>query len=192
MIKKLFATQLRINMFSGVATTLINTVVLAIGYSVYLHFLDYEKYGVWLILATVLSFAQLGNLGIGQAVTKLVAEEHGKNNIQAIQQYVTSAVAILLASGISVLVIILALGTHIVALFKLSEDNAQLVLWLLPYIGSLSVYVLIVQALNATLSGLGRMDLANYIQSAGRIVAVSIAIFLLYSGRGIESLLFGI
>jgi O-antigen/teichoic acid export membrane protein len=46
-----------------------------------------------------------------------------------------------------------------------------------------------VLALNAVLSGLGRMDLANYIQSAGRVVIVVVAGALLYSGRGIESLL---
>jgi hypothetical protein len=46
---------------------------LAVGYHIYLHLFDYEKYGVWLVLATVLSFAQLGNPSIGQAVMKLVA-----------------------------------------------------------------------------------------------------------------------
>ncbi len=64
MIKKLFSSQLRINMASGFVTTVINLIVLAIAYPVYLHFLGYETYGVWLILATVLTFAQLGNLGI--------------------------------------------------------------------------------------------------------------------------------
>jgi O-antigen/teichoic acid export membrane protein len=55
--------------------TVVNVVVLAIAYPVYLHFLGHEMYGVWLILATVLTFAQLGNLGISPAVMKLVAEE---------------------------------------------------------------------------------------------------------------------
>jgi hypothetical protein len=32
---------------------------------IYLHFLGYEKYGVWLVLATVLTFVQLGNLDMG-------------------------------------------------------------------------------------------------------------------------------
>ena len=63
MIRKLFSSQLRINMVSGVVTTVVNIVVLAIAYPVYLHFLGYEKYGVWLVLATILKFAQLGDLG---------------------------------------------------------------------------------------------------------------------------------
>ena len=45
-----------------------------IAYPVYLGFLGYEKYGLWLTLATVLSFSQLGKLGINHAVIKVVAE----------------------------------------------------------------------------------------------------------------------
>jgi len=178
-------------MFSGMATSVVNVVLLAIAYPIYLHFLGYEKYGVWLVLATVLSFVQLGNLGIGQAVMKLVAEEHGREDIEGIQRYVTTALVLLCLSGSFVLIVVLVFKSQIVAVFKLSDENAQTAFWLLPYIGILSIYVFIVQALNATLSGLGRMDLANYIQSAGRIVTVTTAGSLLYSGRGIESLLIG-
>jgi len=191
MIKKLFGSQLRLNMASGVVATVISTVAMAIAYPIYLHFLDYEIYGLWLVLATVLSFAQLGNLGIDQAIMKLVAEEHGRGDIEGIQRYVTTALALLCLSGTVALILILALKNPIIAAFNLSDENAKVVAWLLPYIGILSIYVFIVQALNATLSGLGRMDLANYTQSIGRIVAVGVAATLLYSGRGIESLLIG-
>ena len=178
-------------MFSGTLVTVVNMAVMAAGYPIYLHFLGYERYGIWLILATVLSFAQLGNLGVDHAVMKLVAEEYGRNNPKTVQQYVTSAIAILVFSGVVILSFIIAYRIKIVALFNLSEENAKTVLWLLPYVGCLSVYVLVVQTLNATLSGLGRMDLANYIQSAGRIVAVATAGSLSYRGHGIESLLIG-
>ncbi len=69
-------------MASGVVVTVINAVAMMAAFPIYLHFLGYEKYSVWLVLATVLSFAQLGNLGIGQAVMKLVAEEYGRDHWQ--------------------------------------------------------------------------------------------------------------
>jgi len=191
MIRKLFSSQLRINMVSGVATAVLNVLVLAVAYPVYLRFLGYERYGVWLVLATVLSFAQLGNLGVGHAVMKLVAEEYGRRDFRAVQEYVVSATAVLAISGAVALAVIIVFRVQIVALFNLSEENSKTALWLLPYVGCLSVYVLIVQALNATLSGLGRMDLANYAQTGGRIVMVSVATFLLAQDRGIESLLLG-
>ena len=178
-------------MASGVVVTVINAVTMMVAFPIYLHFLGYETYGVWLVLATVLSFAQLGNLGIGQAVMKLVAEEHGRGDTEGIQRYVTTALALLCLSGSLVLIAVLVFKTQIIAAFKLSNENAETVSWLLPYIGILSIYVFIVQALNATLSGLGRMDLANYVQSFGRIAAVTVTAVLLYTGRGIESLLIG-
>lgn len=191
MIKKILSSQLYINMTSGVVTTVINAAVLAVAYRAYLDFLGCKTYGVWLVLATVLTLTQLGDLRLGQAVTKLVAEEYGRGDIKAIQQYVSTALALLCVSGTVTLVTILLLKTQIVAAFKLSNEDARLVLWLLPYIGILCIYVLIVQALNATLSGLGRIDLVNWAQSGRQVVAVVTACSLLYSGRGIESLLIG-
>jgi len=104
---------------------------------------------------------------------KLVAEDYGRDDIEGIGRYVTTAFALLCLSGAVALVVILALKEQIITAFKLTGHNAETVSWLLPYIGFLSIYVFVVQALNATLSGLGRMDLANYIQTGGRIVAVA-------------------
>ena len=178
-------------MLSGVAANTINCIVLLAAYPIYLHFLGYEEYGVWLVLATVLSFAQLGDIGISQAVVKLVAEEYGQRNFKRIEQYVATALLILVASGVAMLMIIVPLRRQIVDLFRLSGENAQLAIWLLPFVACLSVYALIVQTIRATLSGLGRMDLVHWMHSAARILAVAIATTLLYTGHGIESLLIG-
>ena len=190
-IRKILSSQLRINMVSGVVTAGLNTMVLAIAYPVYLHFLGWETYGVWVILATVLTFAQLGDIGISQSIIKLVAEGYGRGDIEDIQRYVTTALAMLCLSGALILVIILVLRDPIVDIFKLSNENAKLVSWLLPYISILSVYVLMVQAFNSILSGMGRMDLVNYIQSIGRMLSVVVVTVLLYSGLGVVSLLIG-
>lgn len=178
-------------MASGTITTVINAVTLVVAFPIYLHFLGYDRYGLWLVLTTVLSFAQLGNLGISKAVMKLVAEEYGRGDVEGIQRCVTTALSLLFLSGMIVLGIIMVFKNQIIAAFRLTGENAEMISLLLPYIGCLSIYVFMVQALNAVPSGLGRIDLANYIQSLGRIVAVTIASILLYTGRGIESLLIG-
>jgi len=178
-------------MVSGVVATVINVVVLAIAYPMYLHFLGYETYGVWLILATVLTFAQLGNLEISPAVMKLVAEEQGRGNTQGIQSYVTTALGILLVTGTLALILILFFQNQIISVFKLSGRNALIASQFLPYIAFLSVCVMLVQVLNSTISGLGRMDIANYILSGGRVVTVGTSLILLWLGNGIESLLIG-
>ncbi len=169
----------------------INTAVLAIGYSVYLHFLGYEKYGLWLVLSVVLTFAQLGNLGIGPAVIKLVAEDYGRGDIHGVQRYVTTALTLLCLSGLGVLFLILLFKARIIGAFKLDAGDAEIVSSLVPYVGVLSIYVLNVQVLDATLSGLGRMDLANYTRAAARVIGVSAATTFLCMGYGVVSLLMG-
>ena len=136
-IREALGSQLRRNMTSGMLTTGINMFIILASYPIYLHYLGYEKYGLWLILAVVLSFAQLGNLGINQAIMKLVAEEHGQGNSQGIRSYVTMAWTVLTITGSIALLVIFLFKSQIVVAFKLSGENAELVSWLLPYMGEI-------------------------------------------------------
>lgn len=156
---------------------------------VYLHFLGYEKYGVWLVLTTVMSFSQVGNIGIGSALAKYVAENYAKYDIMSIEHYVTTAIYTLGISGSAVFLAILGFRSQIIFAFNLGSDNSTLALTLLPFIGILTLYSFIVKLIETTLSGLNRMDLAAYYRLAGRITAISTSVALLYSGFGVTSLL---
>ena len=191
MVRRLLSSQLRINMASGVVTTVINTAVMLISYPIYLHYLGYEKLGVWMVLATVLTFVKMCNLGMGPAVTKLVAEEYGRGNTEGIQSYVTTALWTLAVTGCIALVVLIVLAKPIIGLFKLGPENAALAEHFLPYMGILTVYAFLIQILTATLSGLGRMDQANYRDSACRAISLGVTVVLLIFGYGIVSLLIG-
>lgn len=115
-------------MVSGLMMSVMNGIRLIVAYPIYLHFLGYEKYGVWLVLTTILSFAQLGNLGIGHAVMKLVAEEYGRGDIKGIQRYVTTALALLCLSGSFILMGVLLFKVQIISVFKLNDENVQIAL----------------------------------------------------------------
>jgi len=71
LVTQAFGSQLRHNMSSGLIMAVITAAVLFVSYPLYLRFLGYEKYGVWLVLAVVLSFAYMGDLGITPAEAKL-------------------------------------------------------------------------------------------------------------------------
>lgn len=188
--KQVFGSQLRRNMMAGAGVMVINIAIMALSYPIYLHHLGYEKYGVWLVLATVLTFMQMGgNLGLGPAVTKLVAEEYGRQNLRGIQSYVMMALVLLTSSAALCAVVILVFRSQIIRAFKLAGDNAQVASGLLPYVGILCVYAFVVNALSATLSGVGRMDLDGYCRTTGRAITLGVSILLLRIGWGIESLL---
>ncbi|MBF0632767.1 MAG: oligosaccharide flippase family protein [Magnetococcales bacterium] len=187
--RRLLGSRLRINMISTLVTNGLNVIVLALAYPVYLHFLGYELYGVWLSLGVVLVFAQLGDLGIRTTIVKLVAEAQGQKDVAAMGQYVLMALLLLTVSGSFILLLILGLQTHIIRWFRFPDELIATAQWLLPWIGLLSVYVLIVQAFKAIVAGLGRMDLANYIETGGRVVTIILSIALFFLGWKLESLL---
>lgn len=191
MIKKLFSSQLRINMVSGIVMNLLNFLILAATIPICLHYLGAEQYGLWLALSVVLQFAQMGDIGIRQAITKLVAEEYGKADKQAIEGYLSTAIIIVTCVGAVILLFILCFKQQILAMFRFDHESLILANWFLPYIGALSIYLLQVQVCGAALSGLGRIDIYNFIQTASRVVSLVVVATLLWRGLGILSLYFG-
>ncbi|MCP4117810.1 MAG: MATE family efflux transporter [Desulfobacteraceae bacterium] len=187
--KQLFFSQLRLNMLSGAISMGIGIVASAIKYPIYIHFLGYEQYGVWLILSTILTFAQMGLLGIGTAINKLVAEEYGRNNVEAIQAYFITALSMLTVISVPLLGSSIVFKRQIAALMGLQGENLVLVAGLLTYMAIFSIGVLAYQILNSVLAGIGRIDLANYSQSTLQILPLLISIPLLIADKGIVSLL---
>ena len=105
--------------------TAIDTVALMVAYPIYLHFLGFEKYGLWLVLATVMNLARLGHLGFDQAIMKLVAEAYGCRDTKSIQKYVTTSLALLFISGTVALIVILIFKNQIIGVFNLNDENAK-------------------------------------------------------------------
>lgn len=188
-LHKLLSSQLRLNMLSGSTSTVIGVGTSAVKYPLYLHFLGYEHYGAWLLLSTVLTFAQMGLLGIEPAITKLVAEEYEANNSKAVQEYFITALCMLLVTGVVLLAVAVLFKWQIVSLMGLQGSNIPLVGNLLIYMAIFSIGVLAYQVLNSVLSGVGRIDIANYSQTALQILPLFISIPLLMADKGIVSLL---
>ncbi|HWR54807.1 MAG TPA: oligosaccharide flippase family protein [Bryobacteraceae bacterium] len=181
-------SQLRRNTVAGIVMAVGNVLVSALAYRLYLEQLGYEQYGVWLSVAVVLNAAQFGNLGLAPAVTKSVAHEHGKGNPGGIQSYVSTAVIAVGATGVIFAGIVVLFGRSITTLLKLSGPSAAQALHLMPFVAVLSVYILQVEAVNAALLGIGRLDLAMFAQFGSRLLTLVTASLLLTFGYGLPSL----
>jgi O-antigen/teichoic acid export membrane protein len=176
-------------MLSGPVMRGLNVAIVLVSYPAYLHELGFERYGVWLVLSTVLMLSQLGNLGIVQALAKVVAEEYAAGDTLAVRQYSTAALAALAASGLAAFAVTLFLRGPIVQLLGLSGANAVLARQLLPWCGALSAYVFVSDAQTNVLAGLGRMDLMNGLQTLAQAVSVTAGISFLHRGAGVAGLL---
>ena len=177
------SVQLRLNAASGAVGTLVSGCTVLLSYPIYLHYLGYEQLGVWVAMTTILSIAQLANLGLGAAVTKLVAEEFGHRDPIGVRRYVAMATLTLAASGLLVCLAILLLRDPLVALFNLHGNDAALARSILPYVGLITIYYFLVDVAASVLTGLGRMDLGTYARAAGRLFDLAFSILLLANLR---------
>lgn len=161
-------------------------------YPVYLHYLGYAQYGIWLALSTVIVFAQLGELGIGTTVSKLVAEYHEQDRQrELIPAVFMSAIVVMAVIGLAIMLLILAFRPTILNLFAFDDAHIALAAEFLCYIAPLSMLAILVQPFLAVLEGLGRMDYAHYIRTISKFAGFTIAAVLLSAGLGLYSLIAG-
>lgn len=184
-------SQLNRNMGAGSAAALAASFLSFISYPIYLHYLGYHTYGLWLVLGVIASVAQIGNLGIPWALVKLVAEERGRGDWEGIRIYINLAWGIILTVGV-IFVTTVTLSRHsIVQAFKLSGADAAAVYATLPYFAMFSVLVVLFYTLNASLGGLGRMDLSSYNETAAQSLAILISAVLLILGLRLWAMILG-
>ena len=179
-LKRLAGSQLRLNVLSGVLSTTAGFVLSIVKYPIFLNFMSYELYGIWLVLTAVLSFAQLGLSSVSVGIVKLVSEEYGKKKLEDVEKYVATALVILLVLGLLLLALSILFGGVIARSIGISGRNIQLGITYLPFVALLSVYIFMYEIINATLSGLGRIDIANYSQVMIQAIPVVIAVPLFF------------
>jgi O-antigen/teichoic acid export membrane protein len=190
-IRLFFGSQLRRNVLSGIVASSIGCILMLIAYPAYLKSLGYQLYGIWLLLNTITTFAQLGNLGIAQALSRQVSEEIGANNMGAVASCITTALVAMISIGL-VIVLFFSFGCRgLLVVFRLHPSQITSVTPLLPWIGVVSACAMIAEVVSAATCGLGRMDLYNYAQCATQGLGISVSILLLGSGLGLNALLIG-
>lgn len=184
-------SQLKKNVLSGSISSGVDILVTLIAYPFYLKYLGVEQYGLWATVAVVLAFSQIGQLRVDTAIVKYVAGEYGKKNLKAITEYSSTAFYILMVPALIIFSILIIFKLPIAGFLKFKEiyitDGARLIF----FVGLLSVFSFFVNVVKGIVSGIGRLDVANYVFLFSRIFQVILAVGLLVLGCGIWSLYFG-
>jgi O-antigen/teichoic acid export membrane protein len=189
--RQVLGSQLRRNIISGNLGAVISACISILTYPIYLHYLGYSGFGVWVALGIIIAAAQIGNLGVPNAVAKIVAERYGAGDIQGVRACVTNALFIVGLVGVIAAAGVWLARVGVIAALGLGVQYRQLARTLLPYVGALSAYVMVVDSFNATLIGLGRMDISSVTQVANQAISLIVTTALLASGYGVGSLLVG-
>jgi O-antigen/teichoic acid export membrane protein len=191
LLSKLRGSQFNRNMSAGSMMAVIGSCLAIVSYPIYLHFLGYHRYGLWLVLSVVVSVAQLGNLGIPWALMKLVAEDHAHEDWEGVKTYINIGCGIILGIGLLFVSGVLLARSYIVHWFKLSGSDAAMVQSMLPYVALLSVLVLLFSTFNASLGGLGRIDLTSYNETLAQVFVIAACSLLLFLGLDMRGMVFG-
>jgi O-antigen/teichoic acid export membrane protein len=165
--------------------------IVATSYPLYLHRLGFQNYGLWLVLSTVITFSQIGNLGISQALARYVAVALAEARPAQVAELYSSACCIVGVSGFVVLGLVLLLRMPLIAYLRLPPTSAELALHLLPWAAALSVYIYFVDLSNNVLNGLGRLDLCYGFQITAQALTLLASAGFLAAGFGVAGVLLG-
>lgn len=184
-------SQLKKNVASGSVLSVFDSLAGLIAYPIYLKYLGAAEYGLWATVSVVLTFCRLGQFGIDTAITKYVAGEYGQKNLKAITEYISTSFYILLIPSLMILALLGFFSPQIAGLLMAEKAPTDSVGRLIFFVGLLSVLSLFVNVMRGVVTGIGRMDIANYVSVIGRLSQVGLALILLLLGYGIWSLYFG-
>lgn len=179
-----FTRQLKKNVLIGSAAAALNLAMVAVSYPVYLHFLGYERYGLWLVISTILAFSRIGDLGISQALSKLIAEARGKGDHKGSVLTIREALKILTLTALTI-------GATLQLVLPYFISPSHEIHHLLPFLSLLAGLGILTEAFPGILSGIGRMDLGQSFVICARAAGMGLSILLLASGQGMASLVWG-
>ncbi|RLC36128.1 hypothetical protein DRH29_05185 [candidate division Kazan bacterium] len=162
-----------------------------IAYPIYLKYLGVEQYGLWATLSVVVFFSQLGELGVNSALIKYVAVEFGGNNYDGITKYTTTAFCIMIVPFSLIILLLYLLKGQIVGFLELKYIYIDVAKKLIPLMGFLAFFIMVVELAKGVMMGIGRMDIANYIFLLGRVLQVFTSVFLIIYGLKIWGLYLG-
>lgn len=184
-------SQFKKNVFSGPILSGVEILVTMLSYPIYLKYLGVEKYGLWTVVAAVLSFAEIGQFNIGTAIVKYVASNYKKKEFGVITEYVTTSFYILMAPSLIIIGALVFFKLQIANFIGVKDifinDGERLVF----FVGLLSVFTFFVNIIKSVIIGIGRIDITNSILLFGRMSQIILAISLLMLGNGVWSMYFG-
>ena len=152
------------------------------------HELGATKYGLWVLVASLVAYGDLLDLGVGGAVTKYVAELRPRGQSEEASALI--ATALWIYSGVGLLVIAASVPLTLVFpdLFHIAgplRDDAR---WVVFLTGLALGVKLPAATAYAVLRGLQRFDLVNVISVCSTLVQAASTVAVLLLGWGVVGL----
>ena len=166
-----------INIFAGVALT-----------PYIVHKLGDSRYGVWALAFAFMEYALMFDLGFRSAVVNFVARFRAREDYQAINELMNTAVAYL-AVAASVIVTLALFGAGLaVRLFQITPDNRSAFVYLVKVIGFTWGFAMVASVFDAGLQAFAQFKTVNRLLAASMAVRSLGCVGLLYLGYGLRAM----
>ncbi|OQW92653.1 MAG: hypothetical protein BWK78_01035 [Thiotrichaceae bacterium IS1] len=180
------------NVFSSVFFNVINLVVRLFLPPLILAFVSLEEYGIWTICFTLITYLNLGAIGITNVYVRYVAEYHSKNEIDKISGLLsTGMVLVTTISFIMLLIFWFLLEVLVQTIFRISPELHSTASVLFFGTAIILVFqVSIGSAFVRMLNGLQQIADTMLVFIVGLLLETLLSVVMLFSGFGIYALLY--
>jgi O-antigen/teichoic acid export membrane protein len=153
-----------------------------------IHELGDFRYGIWILVFSVLTYYGLLDFGMYTTSLRFVAKAHGEGDRQTLNELLVNSLAI--ASALAVLAILITgAGVWLIPhFFGLSGETRQLFRWVLSLLGVSIAITSLSQLLGNYLCGLHRFDLFNFAKIVTSILRTALMLLALFRGYGLIGL----
>ena len=143
------------------------------------------QYSLWVIVASVIAYGQLFDLGINDAVAKYTAEHRALGDDETASSLIATALWLFLGLGVAVAIAGYLLAPLVVSAFNIpaaERDTAERLVW----VAGIGMAVeLPAGTAYSVLRGLHRFDLINLISSLGMLALAGGTVLVLVLGGGV-------
>jgi len=117
----------RLTTLAAMASKVISVATQLISVPLTLHYLGVERYGLWIVLSTVVAMQACADLGIGSGVLNQIAAAYGREDRKAVRSIASSGLVALMALALLLWGTFMAVRTHVdwPALFQLATPEAK-------------------------------------------------------------------
>jgi O-antigen/teichoic acid export membrane protein len=151
-----------------------------------IHYLNGERYGIWLTVTSVLSWFILFDMGLGNGMRNKFAEARAKGNDKLAQTYISTTYAIvaMIAGGLFLVFILLYGILPWKSIFGASADDAVEVARLVLIVFSFFCMQFVVKLINTILIADQRPAWNNAINAVASVIALGVIYVLVKTTEG--------
>jgi O-antigen/teichoic acid export membrane protein len=152
------------------------------------HQLGATSYGLWVLVASLIAWGNLLDLGVGAAVTKYVADLRARGRSDEESCLVATALRMYCALAMLVITASVPFAFAFPGLFRISPEQQSDARWVVLLTGVALALQLPATTAHAVLRGLQRFDLINFIAIAATLAQAAATVAVLLLGGGVVGL----